>query len=128
VLGSYGTPDGRRVNFSYTGDPLVRLMDDPSSGHHSYGYTAGPLTQYLPASGAGTAYHYDSSGRVDAVTAADGSTAAETQLPDGRVSAIGTSPTSMRPRAALLAVVVVAAAWALFAFAVLPATGRVCVN
>jgi hypothetical protein len=41
---------------------------------------------------------------------------------------LGTSPTSMRPRAAVLAVVVVAAAWALFAFAVLPATGRVCVN
>jgi len=41
---------------------------------------------------------------------------------------LGTSPTSMRPRAALLTVVVVAAAWALFAFGVLPATGRVCVN
>jgi YD repeat-containing protein len=88
VLGSYGTSDGRRANLSYTGDPLVRLMDDPMSGHHSYGYTAGRLTQYLAASGARTAYHYDISGRVDAVTAADGSTAAATLLPDGRVSAI----------------------------------------
>ena len=41
---------------------------------------------------------------------------------------LGTSPTSMRPRAALVAVVVAAAAWALFAFVVLPAAGRVCVN
>jgi len=88
VLGSYGTSDGRRANLSYSGDPLVRLMDDPSSGHHSYGYAAGRLTGYLAASGARTAYHYDSSGRVDAVTAADGSTAAATLLPDGRVSAI----------------------------------------
>ncbi len=41
---------------------------------------------------------------------------------------LATAPTSVRPRAALLAVGVAAAAWALFAFAVLPATGRVCVN
>ncbi len=41
---------------------------------------------------------------------------------------LGTSPTRMRPRAAALAVGAAAAAWALFAFAVLPATGRVCVN
>lgn len=41
---------------------------------------------------------------------------------------LGTSPTRSRPRAALLAVGAAAVAWALFAFVVLPATGRVCVN
>ena len=32
VLGSYGTSDGRRANLSYSGDPLVRLINEWQHG------------------------------------------------------------------------------------------------
>lgn len=88
VLSSYGTSSGRRVNLSYTGDSLVREMDDPSSGHHYYRYTDGRLTQYEAPNGAITAYRYDSNGRLDKITEPGGTTVELATTAGGRVSSI----------------------------------------
>lgn len=91
VLSSYGTNLGRRVNLSYSGDSLVREMDDPSSGHHYYGYTNGKLTSYRSPSGAETTYHYGTNGYLDKITEAGGTTAALTTSSAGKVQSITTT-------------------------------------
>jgi YD repeat-containing protein len=91
VLSSYGTSSGRRVNLSYTGDSLVREMDDPSSGHHYYGYTNGKLTSYRSPTGAETTYRYASNGFLDKITQPGGTTVELTTTTGGKVQAITTT-------------------------------------
>jgi YD repeat-containing protein len=91
VLSSYGTNSGRRVNLSYTGDSLVREMDDPSSGHHYYSYTGGKLTSYRSPSGAETTYRYASNGYLDKITEASGTTVELTTTASGKVQSITTT-------------------------------------
>lgn len=91
VLSSYGTNSGRRVNLSYTGDSLVRLMDDPASGHHSYRYTAGRLTEYESPTGAITTYGYDSNGFLDEIVEPGGTTVDLDVLSSGKVNTITTT-------------------------------------
>jgi hypothetical protein len=91
VLSSYGTNSGRRVNFSYTGDSLVREMDDPSSGHHYYGYTGGKLTSYRSPSGAEATYRYAANGYLDKIAEPGGSTVELTTTAGGRVQSITTT-------------------------------------
>lgn len=91
VLSSYGTNSGRRVNLSYTGDSLVREMDDPSSGHHYYGYTNGKLTSYRSPSGAETTYRYAANGYLDKITEAGGTTVELTTTASGKVQSITTA-------------------------------------
>jgi YD repeat-containing protein len=88
VLSSYGTSSGRRVNLSYSGDSLVREMDDPSSGHHYYRYTNGRLSQYEVPDDAITAYRYDGNGRLDKITEPGGRTVELSTTAGGRVSSI----------------------------------------
>lgn len=92
VLSSYGTNSGRRVNLSYTGDSLVRLMDDPASGHHYYRYTAGRLTQYESPTGAITNYGYDANGFLNSITETGGTTVAlDVLAASGKINAITTT-------------------------------------
>lgn len=91
VLSSYGTNSGRRVNLSYNGDSLVRLMDDPASGHHWYRYTSGKLTEYESPTGAKTTYGYDSNGFLDEITEPGGTTVQLDVLASGKISSITTT-------------------------------------
>jgi YD repeat-containing protein len=91
ILSSYGTNSGRRVNLSYTGDSLVRLMDDPASGHHSYRYTSGKLTEYESPTGAITSYDYDANGFLDEIVEPGGTTVELDVLASGKISAITTT-------------------------------------
>jgi YD repeat-containing protein len=91
VLSSYGTNSGRRVNLSYTGDSLVREMDDPSSGHHYYGYTNGKLTSYRSPSGAESTYRYASNGFLDKITEPGGTTVELIPTAGGKVQSITTT-------------------------------------
>lgn len=91
VLSSYGTNSGRRVNLSYTGDSLVRLMDDPASGHHSYRYTSGRLTEYESPLGQITTYGYDANGFLDEIIEPGGATVELDVLSSGKVNAITTT-------------------------------------
>jgi YD repeat-containing protein len=91
VLSSYGTSSGRRVNVSYTGDSLVREMDDPSSGHHYYTYTNGKLTGYRSPSGAETMYRYASNGYLDKITEAGGTTVEVNTTAEGKVQSLTTT-------------------------------------
>lgn len=91
VLSSYGTNSGRRVNLSYNGDSLVRLMDDPASGHHSYRYTSGKLTEYESPTGAKTTYDYDSNGFLNKIVEPGGTTVELDVLPSGKINAITTT-------------------------------------
>lgn len=93
VFSSYGTADGRRVNLSYTGDSLVREMDNPASGHHYYTYAAGKLTGYQDPAGPQTAYHYDGNGLLDKITEPGGTTVDVVMHPSGKVqSSTSTAP------------------------------------
>lgn len=91
VLSSYGTASGRRVNLSYTGDSLVRLMDDPASGHHSYRYTAGRLTEYESPLSQITSYGYDSNGFLDEIVEPGGTTVELDVLSSGKINSITTT-------------------------------------
>lgn len=91
VLSSYGTNSGRRVNLSYNGDSLVRLMDDPASGHHYYRYTSGRLTEYESPTGAKTTYSYDSNGFLNEIIEPGGTTVELDVLSSGKVNAITTT-------------------------------------
>jgi YD repeat-containing protein len=92
VLSSYGTSSGRRANLSYTGDSLVRELDDPASGHHYYAYTSGRLTRYEAPSSAQTIYAYDSGGRLNRVAQPGGEVITTTNLTDRRVSTLTVTP------------------------------------
>lgn len=99
VLSSYGTNSGRRVNLSYTGDSLVRLMDDPASGHHYYRYTAGRLTQYESPTGAITTYGYDANGFLNSIAEPGGTTVAlDVLAASGKVNSITTTPPGGLPQ------------------------------
>lgn len=87
----YGTNSGRRVNLSYNGDSLVRLMDDPASGHHYYRYTSGRLTEYESPTGAKTTYGYDSNGLLDEIVEPGGTTVALDVAASGKVHSITTT-------------------------------------
>lgn len=91
VLSSYGTNSGRRVNLSYNGDSLVRLMDDPASGHHSYRYTSGRLTEYENPLGQITTYGYDSNGFLDEIVEPGGTTVELDVLASGKINSITTT-------------------------------------
>lgn len=91
VLSSYGTSSGRRVNLSYNGDSLVRLMDDPASGHHSYRYTGGRLTEYESPTGAKTTYGYDANGFLDEIVEPGGTTVELDVTASGKVHSITTT-------------------------------------
>ena len=92
VLSSYGTSSGRRANLSYTGDSMVRELDDPASGHHYYTYTSGRLTRYEGADGAQTNYGYDTYGLLNRVATSDGTIVTTSNLPDGRVATFTVTP------------------------------------
>lgn len=91
ILSSYGTNSGRRVNLSYNGDSLMRLMDDPASGHHAYRYAGGRLTEYESPLGQITTYGYDSNGFLDEIIEPGGTTVELDVMPSGKINAITTT-------------------------------------
>lgn len=84
LLSSFGTNDGRRANFSYTGVPRVREMDDPASGHHYYTYDSqNRLTGYSDNAGQ-TTYTYDGNGYLASISLPTGTSVAITSDSGGR--------------------------------------------